>query len=1508
MKKLFLSLLLSSFLVPMTAQRTVDQLDRGLIAVPATGGGTLVSWRLLGEEYYDVTYNLYCDGTLLAENLSVTNYRHAEGNLSNQYQVAPVVKGVEMEKCSPVTRWSASYKEITLTHEGILSTLVPNDACCADVDGDGELEILMKFDNLSEMSQSYPKEGPVVNGQNTHEYSIFECLKLDGTRLWWVNCGPNMGDFQNNEQNIVGYDWDLDGKAEVVMRLLEGSSIHYADGTVYTIGANGQNGGSWYNFRGATGGGTNWFMHDGKEFLVYCNGETGQIYDIIDYPLARLEPGENDLNAAWGDGYGHRCSKFFFGAPYLDGRKPSIFLARGIYTQIKMCALDPNPSTHKLVKRWDWRQTSGGYWMWQGYHNFGVADVDEDGRDEIVYGSMVIDDNGKGLSTTGLGHGDAQHCSDFNPYTKGLEIYACNEDQPGNNYRDATTSTIYHRFNSGNDDGRAMMGNFSDNFPGSIGCSAREGAISSVTYKAVDGMVTTGINTNFRIYWDGDLCSETFNYLNGKNTEGCVAKYGSWSPIYTCAGSLTNNDTKGTPCYQGDILGDWREEIIMRTANNNIRIYSTPVASEYRIPTLWSDHQYRNAMVWQMCGYNQPPHLSYFLGKLEGITQAPPPLTMKGREEVGNGGQIGASLNGKHVIVCETNDTEVSMAEGAQPSILTFNVPSWVQGTAGTNYTQKDATINYTYYTCNVTSGSLAGDARLVKQGDGILNLPAGTYSHTGETNVWAGTVNFDGSMDNSPLWLNRFAKLNGTASFKSIKTEYASVVSPGSKTQMGTVSAKESWTLGFGSRVIIKVDSLTQSCDQIVASHLIIESKSWTAGPKYLAPVFEISVPEGGVMGAGRYCIGKADSIQGSLANIKIEGIGKYKPALVYEEGYLYLNLGGVRGASHILWTGSVDGVWDYANTPNFAMVGDEEMTPEIFVSGDIVDFTDIASNRTVTIKDEMAVDTLVVNNTQSYIFKGEGFVKSGAFVKEGEGKVSIQNVNTYTGGNYLRGGTVIVSSLANAVQPAGNLGGVVASSAKFVLENGANLNTTADVQNGSPMMMRSSLGGIITNSKNFEQQKVVAGTLLTKKGAGNLSFSVSNSALGRLIVQTGTVSTSQQMAAKVVEMQGGTLNLNGDASGEVYIAEGKTATVNCNGDRSTYNFKLTGAGTVTIYYPLVKGSGWNASRAAMNGNWSEFEGMVKPTGVSGDGRFCLNNGTGMPLATLNIATGITVESTAKTFSIGKLTGAGNLGGVCSLSSSSPGSFSTWNVGSAGYCSFSGKVTGAAIFNKVGTEMMQVSGQWDNTGAVNVKEGSLYLSGKAQLGKGILNVAADAALRGTTSSALTNSSVTVNGIIQPGISESITTGTILFNNQVVSIPASGTLRLGINHASVGETDLSGCNIQNIATLRVDGTISLYCASNYDPQPGDEWRLWTGVNRFMGNPTITLDDYDVTFDTSRLAEEGVLVIESVATAINEAFAETIDPAAIYTISGLRVDQRPLPAGIYVKNGKKIVIK
>ena len=1509
--KLLLSLaLLGGMQSPSTyAQRVTDQLDRGLIVVPS-GNGYQVSWRLLGEEYYDVTYNLYRDGSLIAEGLKTSNYHDASGTAASQYTVSAVVRGVEQAQCAAVQPWSNSYLLITPEHKDIKSTLTPNDACCADLDGDGQLEILMKFDNASEISQSYPRLGPVVNGVSTEEYTIFEMLKLNGERMWWVNCGPNMGDFQNNEQNLAGYDWDCDGKAEVVMLLKEGSTIHMSDGSTYVIGQDGKNGTAWTNYRAATGGGVNWFLPVGKEFLVYCDGTTGQIYDIIDYPLARLESGENDINSAWGDGSGHRCSKFFFGAPYLDGHKPSIFLARGIYTRHKMKAFDVDPTTHKLTERWRWYNNTNGPWKGQGYHNYGIADVDMDGRDEIVFGSMVIDDNGLGLSTTGLGHGDAQHCGDFNPYTKGLELYTCQEDNPGNVYRDATTAKIYHRYIAGSDDGRAMMDNFCNDFPGSIGCSAREGAISSVTYEAVDGMSATGINTNFRIYWDGDLCSETFNSQSGKNTAGCVAKYGSWSPIYTCEGSMTNNDTKSTPCFQGDILGDWREEIIMRDANNNIRIYSTPTATSWRVPTLWSDHQYRNAMVWQMNGYNQPPHVSYFLGEMEGITMAPPPLTTMGREVVASGATVGTEYDGKHVLLSDNADTQLALAEGAKPYVLTINVPSWVQGTALSECSVQKTTINYTYYTCTVSAGSLASDARLVKQGDGALQLPNTEFTHTGETRVWGGTLIFDGSMTQSDLWLNRHTTLQSNGGkFKSVTALYGSQVSPGGLSLVGTMTV-DSLYLDFGSRLVINLQE--GKCDSLKLRSLRTVRKTgsaWTqAGPEYLMPVLEVV---GTDLQAGDYVIAECDALYGSLSNIKVEGVEDFKTGLRYEDGRIILTLGGTRGASVITWTGRESAIWDYATTANFKLA--ETGAGDIFVNGDQVEFSDVADRFTVQVTGDLKVDTLrFANETKGYTLQGDGHIVAGALVKEGAGTLTITNDNSYTGGNYLRGGTVVIQSLANDIQTTGSLGGKTTSSAQFTIQNGAQLKTTSAVTCGSPIKLIGSEGGVLNNSADFTMQSALYGTLLTKTGGGTLIGNATGT-LQRLVVQQGTLRSNAANVAQVIEMQGGSLY---DAarvtySNEIYIAEGKQASwTTCN--RSTYTNKLTGTGSVTVYCATEKGTGWYATRTPLKFNLSAFEGTLVAGAVyTADARFTLSTDNGGTGYTLNIPAGIIVQNEGKTLAMGQLTGSGDLGGYCTFSNNGSSGTNTWQVGNDEDFSFSGRVIGADAFVKQGTGTMSATGVWTTTGKVTVSGGTLKVSSKTCLGTGALEVTAGATLQATSYSptqALTNSSVTIRGRLYPNMSN-IAYGSVLFNGQNVTIANTGELHLTLGKASTSTTMMSGCAVKGVGTLALNGKLHL-SFYKYVPAVGDELRLWTNVTKVTGTPTIQIDEVDgmiITVDDSRLLSEGVLVVTGVTSGI-DALAADAGQETLFNLRGQKAGQAAQPSGIYVQKGKKIIVR
>ena len=920
-KNYFLAVLLLLFSQAAIAQRFTDKLDRGLVVIPtgSTDGSTtnLITWRRLSEENYNVTYNLYKNGSLLKSGLTTTSYADNKNGLpTSTYQVEAVVNGVVKQDSTAVKAWNqyvyklnnnrcaTGYLDIALapvySRAGVDITghYSPNDAEFADLDGDGQLEMIIKRLNTvdatgintgikdakgNDIWYLYPK--------NSTEFSVIDAYDINwqtgkATLLWRIDCGPNMVSHMSTEMNIIAYDWDEDGKAEVVLRGADNMIVYGSNGKtkLWTVGNMSVNTRvDWPTTRQKDGKSLagQQYTHSGAEYLIYLNGLTGAKYQMMDYPLKRLESNETNLNAAWGDDYGHRSSKYFFGAPFLDGRHASLFLGRGIYTRHKMMAMELNRKTHQWGELWTWNcNNSNSPWYGNGYHNYIIADVDEDGRDEIVYGSMVIDDNGKGLSTTGFGHGDAQHVSDFDPWRKGLEFFGCNEDKPAMNYRNATTSEIYVRRTASGDDGRGMMGNFSSVYPGCIGRSVNTNLISSVVDNEIidspsSDETDNGLywsHLNFRIYWDGDLGSEILD-SPGTAKEAAIWDYEN-GRLFTSSGCNMNNGSKNNPCFQGDLIGDWREEIVVR-CGTNVRVYTSGMGTNYSLPCLWYDHQYRQAMVWQMMAYNQPPHLSYFLGELEGYTVAPPPYSMQDRTEIANGGTISSSYNGKQVIACETNNMSISVEDGASPWVFYDNAPSWVQGTDVNGTSGMNPTIDYSYYTHTVTGGAFTGNMNLVKQGDGTLVLPTVEQTYTGKTDIWAGTVEFNGSFSKSPVWMNRFTTFNtsGGAFKGGLTMEYASTLNVGGATAQSISNVTVSTlTLNYGARVVLDVNSMNDATknDQLTIGTLVINTKSWENGPQYSSPVLQINAKKN--LAGGRYPLGTVNSVTGDLSNWVIE------------------------------------------------------------------------------------------------------------------------------------------------------------------------------------------------------------------------------------------------------------------------------------------------------------------------------------------------------------------------------------------------------------------------------------------------------------------------------------------------------------------------------------------------------------------------------------------------------------------------------------------------------------
>lgn len=1508
------------------AQRFTDKLDRGLIAVQTTNG-VYCSWRIQADEYYDVKYNLYRNGMKLnSEPLDVSNFTDKSGSSSNTYTVKAVVNGVEQAASKEATVFNTNYKEVKIQYPSALkSTYIPNDACCADVDGDGELEILMKFTNQQEGEQLYPKNGPTIDGVETKEYTMLACLKQDGKILWWVNCGPNMGDFQNNEQNIVGYDWDMDGKAEVVMRLEEGSTVHMADGTTYTIGADGKNGTSWKNYRQPKAeGSVEWFTHYGKEFLWYCEGATGKPYQCIDYPLKRLEDGETDLKAAWGDGYGHRSSKYFFGAPYLDGKHPSIFLGRGIYTRHKFIAYDVDPKTHDLKVRWKWTNNQpGSPWYGQGYHNYIVADVDWDGRDEIVWGSMVIDDNGKGLSTTGLGHGDAQHIGDFNPYIHGQEMFACNEDNPSNNYRDATTSKIYYRKTDTNDDGRCLAGNFYNDFPGAVGHSAHDTPISTVTNEHVSTN-TNGLSMNFRIYWDGDLLEECFN-----NTE--VTKPGVGT-IATFLGAYSNNGTKATPCYQGDIFGDWREEVIERTADNNIRIYTTNEPTKWRNYSLWYDHQYRNGMVWQPCGYNQPPHVSYFLGELEGITIAPPPLTTTGREEVGS--SISKALDGKHALLATTGDATVSVAEGVSPAIFTDNAPSWVQGTAASECRTKDTEIKYTYYTHTLTGGAFTGGMRLVKQGDGTLVLPNVKQTYTGKTDVWAGTLQFDGTMESSPVWLNRFAELNSNGgNFKGgIKADYGSVIRPGGKENIGTLTTS-SLDLGFGARVVF--DAKDGNVDKLVAAKMSIEKKYWKNGPQYNTPVFEFATAPA----PGTYTLAEVGELTGKLSDIVVEGLDGHKFSLEYTDGKIILNLSDTRDSESCVWTGEKGSVWDLMSTENFSS------SDKMFVTGDELTFNDEAATTNVSVAEDVTPGNLYFkNNKKIYSLAGKGSILGeGSLNVVGTGTVYVKNTNKYSGGTNVKGGILIPTTLAN--KDGLEYGSLGAADNTITLSNNGILKVTTGMTASHPIVLGEN-GGVINNTGTL----ILNGGIrkgsgknrdLYKMGAGTLQLN-STADFDVLYINQGTVYDFQDghFSGKTIVLNGSKVVLQ--ASNSIYssnsdnvnieVPKGKSGIWYPDG-RCDYTGKLTGEGTIDIYGTWI--------RCPFKGDWSKFEGTINAKRGNKNAYepvFDFNNSYGIPLATLNVDSRFTKDyafcTNGKSFAIGALTGSGYISNGGNFGSGT----NTLTIGGKDTnFEFKGSINGSHVV-KNGTGIWTISSEnvLANAKSLKILDGFVKLNKAAATASmtapTVLYVQDDGELCGVGYAYGIN--LLNGGTLRPGTnkpaSQTSNTGVIFIQKNLNAEVGSSIYANKTKTDSVFVNAYTGAKSPAWAFLNVggnavlNGTIYVTYKNTWTPKEGDYVRVLDCAGTISGTPTFDLQALPagLGWDTSKFLTEGVVYVAN-ATGIREiGFDAGSFQADVYTLNGFRMTSlqtsmatlqsdlksRGLTPGLYIVRTAKGTIK
>jgi rhamnogalacturonan endolyase len=585
--------------------RRMETLDRGLVAVPAADGGVWVNWRLLASDPEKTTFHLYrvTDGKssrATGEPLSgATGFMDAKP--ADAYFVRPIIDGREGEASPQVKPLAKPYIEIPIQP---IDDYRPGDASAADLDGDGQYEII-----LHQVSKGRDNSFPGITGT-----PVIDAYKLDGTHLWRIDLGINIREGEHYTQFMV-YDFDGDGRAELACKTADGTK----DGTGKTIGDATRD---WRNKESDTQ--RHGRILSGPEFLTVFDGRTGAVLETVDYIPGRAPiDGWGGIGGNGGtDSYGNRSDRFLACVAYLDGKHPSLVMCRGVYGRTVLAAWDWDG--RKLTSRWVFDSgishppfMDASPYSGMGGHSLAVADVDADGRDEIVYQAMTIDDNGKGLYSTGRRHGDALHVGEFDPARPGKELFLTTENEngtvrlgtPGVGLHDARDGRVLWSKSPGVDISGGVVADIDPRHPGAEVWWDRS-KLHDIGGREIGPAPHI---VDWVIWWDGDRLREIyggFGVFKWEWESGKLHRIASAEPPAFRAG--WNRHAGMRPNLAADLLGDWREEFLVPAPDGkSMRLHLTAIPTKHRFVTLMHDPQYRLAVALQNVAYNKPPDTGF---------------------------------------------------------------------------------------------------------------------------------------------------------------------------------------------------------------------------------------------------------------------------------------------------------------------------------------------------------------------------------------------------------------------------------------------------------------------------------------------------------------------------------------------------------------------------------------------------------------------------------------------------------------------------------------------------------------------------------------------------------------------------------------------------------------------------------------------------------------------------------------------------------------------------------
>lgn len=1429
MKKftLFLSIF-CLFATGLYSQRVMENLNRGLVAVQLSSSQVFLSWRFLGSDPDSISFNLYRNGVKINQSplAGATNFTDQSATGATSYDVKAILNGNETGESYTASVWGSNYLDIPMNvpagmtmPDGSTCYYIPADCSAGDVDGDGDYEIVVKWDpsNAHDNSQS---------GYTGNVY--LDVYEMSGQQLCRIDLGKNIRAGAHYTQFQVA-DYDGDGKAEIACKTAPGTK----DGTgnyiskgpaaiaVHTV-----------DYRNSGG-----YILTGPEYFTVFSGATGAELATANYNPAR------GTVSSWGDNYGNRVDRFLAGTAWLDGVLPSVIMCRGYYTRSVIAAWNYRNGTLTNVWTYDSGSSSGNNLYGQGNHNMSIGDVDNDGKDEIIWGAGAVDHDGKFMYKTGLGHGDAMHLSDHDPDRKGLEVWSVHESTGaayGEELHDARTGAVIWGTKTGSDNGRGVAANI---IAGNRGAEMWSASGPGLMSKSGQILNTSKTSMNFRIYWDGDLESELLDniYIN---------KYGAGN-LLTATGCASNNSTKATPGLSADILGDWREEVIFRTSDNKkLRIFTTTIPTSNRIYTLMHDPLYRAAIAWQNTAYNQPPHTGFYMGD---DMDTPPASAVYAGEKRWSGASNwdlqltqGWKDSENQVVVYHQGDgvlfdvtaginANVSLTQDVNPQSLKFNTPFQVV-ISGT--------------------GSITGNTELRKLGTGVVKLN-NNNSFTGNTTIWDGEFYNNGILSASEIFVQPFTKAGGNGVYGKQFNLKQSILEIGASDQTtGKLFLMKS--LKEIGKVSYNFDFISSN-GQISAHDTLLIGEDWIMDGK---SEFNLRV-QNGILIVGEYllveCKGK---IEGDLTKIKINGVPSYLSyVLLNNNGKIILKLS---PPAILTWTGSVNSTWDNGKSNNWLLLGESKP----FSANDSVMFNDESAVKSIQIPESVFPSVTKVQTEGLYTFTGTGSIEGvGSLVKSGTGKLILSNTNKYTGKTIINEGTLELATMSNG-GIASPMGAATKASANIVIDGGK-LQYTGSTATTDRGITFGPKGGVVsisnlTSTLTYTGQLTGVGKFI-KDGTGKISLSTANNLTGGTDIKAGSIVLSTDVAnvsglgsQDTISLMGGSIVMfdspttDNTSNWNLKIPLGNTGTLNTD-SRSNINGTITGRGVLNYYSSgLLNTFGSDASL---------FEGTINVTSDADGGYFMVNNNKGFENAKLNLSNNVTMmyKTTANlTIPIGELSGTAKsiLGaggtGLCNIN---------WEIGARNIKStFNGIISNAQIsgtgafssITKVGSSVLILTNANTYTGGTFVNSGELMVNNTtgSGTGSGDVHVLENARLSG---SGIIGGHVVVEvgGELAPG--NGIGTLTV---NKNVKIPMDAFLQVDIDKTAA-KNDL----LQVSGSLELNGTLLLNPTEETVFADGDVFKIIggniTGVPQGL-IPTIPGEGLE--WDLSELISAGTIKV------------------------------------------------